>query len=296
MKFYFKSVLFIVTLLIVKTVFPCQGPCSLSLDTTIHESTVAMAKMNELENPQMILWYAGESSLVEEGATFYKNEILSHLNRPGKFHLYDLASWEGLRKKKAKITTETKMSQRINTLKLSHIVAIHSADFLKDLATENNPEVIAYYNDIIFKDPLLFTNSIDRKINGILVQDKMPVSALKAIHGMDTAQTYSALQYLEGIYLVKRIVQASQGEENNIVFLLPNDEYKYYVTPNLSRDMNAVLSNSGILNKKINIFFKSFQFGKSIKDRPYIMKGKKVNEKTIDDFLPAFKTMEDFAK
>lgn len=222
---------------------------------------------------------------MEEGAKFYRDEIFNHYSS-GKFHLYDLAAWEGLRKFKSKITAENKITPEINRLALKKYSAIASAAFLDDLAEEKNPKVISYYNNVILKNPALMVHSATRRKNNVLIKEKLPGESVKEIHDLDTASAYSALQYLEGIYLIKKIIQDRHGKDTNIVFLLPNDEYKYYTTPELEKDVNTILGFTMSHIPEVRVLFKSFKFGDDIHLRPYIMKGAKVTTETIKNYLP----------
>lgn len=255
-----------------------------TVNEEIHTPEMAMNSVNALENPHVVLWYSGESGLTAEGAQFYNTEILSRLTTPGKFLLYDLAAWESLRKKKVATDVKSRTAQTIERSAHDRITPIHSADFFSYLKKEDRAPVIQHINQVILKKHELYTNSESRKTNGILIKEKLPHATLSAIQDLDTAHAYSALQYLEGLFLINQII-SSAPSASNVVFLLPNDEYKYYTAPDLAQDIKTVLQTDS-LQHSVNVQFMCFKFGSSISERPYILRGKKVTTQNVLDFIP----------
>lgn len=112
--------------------------------------------------------------------------------------------------------------------------------------------------------------------NGFKIQDafnsKCP--ALEPIHKLDCTHSYSALQYIEGLYLVEKLVQEAVNagtREVNLIFALPDDEWKYYFDNSNSflQDVKNLLGSKlgdKIADKKINIEFCTFTYGDK---RPY---------------------------
>lgn len=236
----------------------------------------------------VINWYIGESGITEEGARFYKKNIFEPIlndNSDVKFHLYDLTAWQALRNKKCSFDTQSKIVGAIAALRNANFKGVPSSDFFKDLASRKDIETLNAYHDIL-NNQELHKPSLSRKPNGITVGQVLPYEVLKPIHHMDTAHAYSALQYLEGIYLVKNALVNHKAK--NVTLLLPNDEYKYYVTPRFINDVFNTLYTTGTLND-VRINVKGFAFGNKTTDRPYILRDKKIAPTQIKDYLPCEK-------
>lgn len=102
---------------------------------------------------------------------------------------------------------------------------------------------------------------------------------LEELGNQDTALAYSALQYIEGLYLVSRIVQSQRNP--NIVFILPNDEHKYYVAENggFETDLRQVLiaqEGLDVSRRRITVSVQTFTYMDAQNARPYIGSGPKI--------------------
>ena len=263
---------------------------NVTIDETIYSTDEICEKIQlEKANPQMIAWYVGESGITKNGAQFYQDSIFNkfkNIHTPHKFHLYDLVAWQGLRTKQASIAAKSKMAQHIDSLQHSNYSSIYSADFLKDIMEEEDENVIKHIQEIILKNPHLYIHSTGRRETGIKLKDVLPARSLEPIHDLDTAHTYAALQYLEGIYLTKKLALSSPEEcEQNIIFFLPNDEYKYYVSEQIENDMNILLNGKIPSDKTINATFNCFKYGNSIHERPYILRDKKATKQDLSDLF-----------
>ena len=98
--------------------------------------------------------------------------------------------------------------------------------------------------------------------------------AYNGLLDLDHTQIFPLLQYLEGIYYAYCIVEdcATRGDNAcNIVFLLPNKEFTYYVTPeehhyfetfrnNLTVILNRMQPNLGAM--QVTLFFQPFAYRK----------------------------------
>lgn len=262
-----------------------EAVIKVSIDETIYSPEEISDKIvKEKNNPQMIAWYIGESGITKGGAQFYQDEIFNRfksVKTPHKFHLYDLVAWQGLRNKTSSIASKSKMAEHIDSLNNPHFSSIHSADFLKDIMQEDNESVITYTRDTILRNPHLFIHSAERKETGIKLKEVLPAKSLEPIHHLDTAHTYAALQYLEGIFLTKQIALKDAGNKHNIIFFLPNDEYKYYVSEQIEADMNALVKDKIPADSHIDATFNCFKFGRSIAERPYILHDKKATKQDL---------------
>jgi hypothetical protein len=104
-------------------------------------------------------------------------------------------------------------------------------------------------------------------------------AVLEELYEKSASKCYSALQYLEGIYLVQTLIrkvleQKSETKEINLVFALPNDEHLYYWNEQgqFAKDVETILEEelgAELKNKRVNVMFYAFQFGKNSSNRPY---------------------------
>jgi hypothetical protein len=262
----------------------------INIDETIYSTEEICNKVQlERRNPQMIAWYVGESGITKNGAQFYQDSIFNKfksVQSPHKFYLYDLVAWQGLRNKTCSVQAKSKIAEHINTLNNPHYCSIHSSDFLQDIMNETDEATIKYIQDHILRNPHLYIHSVDRRITGIKLKEVLPARALEPIHDLDTAHTYSALQYLEGIFLTKKVANLTPEErEQDIVFFLPNDEYKYYVSEQMEGDLNNLLKGKIPADKLINATFYCFKFGSSIQERPYILRDKKATKQDVNNLF-----------
>lgn len=266
------------------------GMVEVNIDETLYLPHDICEKIkSEKINPQIVAWYIGESGITKSGASFYKENIFDKfktVEQPHKFHLYDLVAWQGLRNRQSSTMSKSKIAEHINKLQLSNHKSVHSSDFLQDIMSEEDENVIRHTRENILRNPQLYINSSGRRETGIKLREVLPARSLEPIHDLDTAHTYAALQYLEGIFLTKQIgLSQSEEKHQNVVFLLPNDEFKYYVSDQIEADMNILITNKIPADKRINVTFNSFRFGDSIQDRPYILRDKKLTKKDLDDLF-----------
>lgn len=244
---------------------------------------------NDIPDPQIILWYSGESGLKERGATFYKNIFNSFLNKEMyHFHLYDLEAWKALRNSKASVVKKGAYTTSINKASLAHFSAIGSHKFFKYIKDANSDNLKNYVNTSILDNKFIFSSSIDRVKSNLSLKQALRSddSLMSSLNELDTALAYSPLQYLEGLFLVNHIVKKSlelNKSSVNIVFLLPNDEAKYYKDDLvlLNQNIDKVLELDeergylpGLNDCKITISFMFFEYGNSLSERPYISREK----------------------
>ncbi len=124
--------------------------------------------------------------------------------------------------------------------------------------------------DIGYKPSLL--NRSLKKLNGkTMLQD-------------DVGKIYRILQYLEGIYYAKKIIEDTAEKKDkkcSIVFMLPNKEFTYYTVPqekslfeNFKKSIEVAIQP--IISKMdIHIRFQPFAYGEApdFSDMPYKCKG-----------------------
>lgn len=237
----------------------------------------------DLSNPQIVTWFM-KQGLKKEWLTFCRDNLLKPCRESTSpaFVFYNLCNWGNLRNTKVDKTTAkgSKIIKRLDRLNCRDIRCLDSALFFQYLKRCNTPAVVEYTNSVIWKREFIWKKSERMPSSGISLERSLGRAVmLDSVKERDVSKAYSALQYMEGIFLVIEMIrQCPQDEEIDLVFLLPNDEVSYYVDGSASfqKDVEEMLLRSGVGNKKITITFLPFQWGKNIKERPYLCKSTSV--------------------
>lgn len=233
-------------------------------------------------NPHVYLWYIGSMGFRTGASDFYKGMLTFFVEKKIACRLYDLTAWGAFADSKLSITNSNSNVERINRFALEKIMAIKSCDFfswlvgLRDGPLADYVKLKVLKRDVIF-EPSKLKEDVSIKL-GSIFKENCP--ALSEKFEDDAAKAYSAVQYIEGFYLIEQVVQTCLDQkEINVVFALPNDESKYYGkgTDSFAEDLQAFLKakfGDRLASKNINIYFYSFNFRESpesdnINDRPY---------------------------
>lgn len=241
-----------------------------------------------IDKPSVIFWYMLKD-LYSKGASYYKKDLAKIQPVAGQCYLYDLTAWAATKSKTYSITDCNANADRINKLAIPKIVCEKSSGFFAWLQTCKGAE-LEYIRKVILQRQFIFKLSATVPTKGITVaelfQNKCPV--LESIYKMDAENAYSALQYLEGIYLIRTIIgqepASSPAKVSNVVFALFNNESEYYRDNegSFAKDLSAMLDisfGSSLAGRKINIAFYNVNYGtrdgkgvakEAIWCRPYI--------------------------
>lgn len=258
----------------------------LQVNVIFKEKLTRSALINEIakvDQPQVVLWYMGAYGLREQAANYYRKDLkkILDLRNQSTCILYDLTAWGAFKSDKVKIDDFNPNVSRINEIakiEQLRIQCFKSSDFFNWLKTENNAKIYAYFKEIVLKREFIFQkseqfNEVNIKI-GQVFENACPI--LTNEYERDCSKSYSALQYIEGCYLVNRILEESlsnPSDEVNLVFALPNNEADYYQDPlnSFAQDVTTLLQEKlgNQFQKKVNIMFYTFQFGKDPSNRPY---------------------------
>jgi hypothetical protein len=228
-------------------------------------------------------WYEGKEGVPLSGAKFMKEAIFKPLckqKKEVKLFLYALNSWDF--SKSALQKGETSLGGAINRINVSKVESIYSSSFFA-FATkvEKRPKLYSFLNKELPGKQWLFDLSKGKKSSGKTVRqffENRP-SFFDSLCEMDCSLAYSAMQYVEGYYLVHRSIKRGLSLEKKkieIALVLPNDEGKYY--RDFPEDVKtwAALEFGELLSKiEIQITFQFFSFGKSLSARPYYDSNKK---------------------
>jgi hypothetical protein len=246
-----------------------------------------------MTSPQVVLWYIGTYGLKVQGVRFYQKGVLGpiwSLQKETRFWLVDLTAWGALRERGVKTHQFSSLVERIETWG-GPLKCLKASDMFKRME-KLDPSEIDYFKKALRKEFVHLASEKSPKVNipvGELFEGKCPVVEEWSSH--DAGKFYSALQYLEGCLIIEEIVRTCLGKEKiEIIFVLPNDELKYYrdETDAFQRDVSFLLEHRfGSRLKDVKVTFYSFTYGEEISHRPYNAPGKvfKKNELSCDDIL-----------
>lgn len=226
-------------------------------------------------------WYAGPDGLPEEGASFMTDRILRPLiekKSDVELCLYSLEEWS-FRRCVADMEAETELTRKIALINNRAIQALSSGRFFQFCKEARENEDLSLGID--FKSPEkkgLMDISSKFAPSGKSVEQlfgRSP-SLLDSIRELDVVNAYSAMQYLEGYYLVRRLVLKAIGEKMKTVqavFVLPNDEGKYY--KGFKDDLEVWLKRDlgeSVETLDVRVSFLFFKYRKGSSTRPYLTK------------------------
>ncbi len=244
--------------------------------------------------PEVIFWYIGANGFRQPGVAYYREDfqMIANLGNESRCSLYDLSAWGGLRKKQVSLDSVNPNVTRINDFGIKWIRAFPSSEFFSWLKTPQTAEIGQYLKETVFKRQWIFDRSKEVEtvnINiGEVFEENCPL--LEPFYKNDCAKMYSALQYIEGLYLIDKVVDealASGRTEIDLIIALPNNEWQYYLDDNQSfeEDIRAILRMKKIETLQLNIEFCFFKYGKKTSFRPYNSIGAIVQEIKKEDIL-----------
>lgn len=238
-----------------------------------------IAKIN---NPQVIFWYIGAYGLREDGVKYYRKDLTKLLGSSATCQLYDLTAWAPFSSKESdnSIQSFNQNADLINQFAIPQIQCIKSCDFFNWLIRSKEIEKkelqkILQKRSFIYRASESYTDN-QRTIGEIF---KWQCPPLADLYEQKSSKCYSAIQYMEGIYLVKSLTKKAlekdpDSKEINLVFALPNDEDRYYRDQDNSfaEDIKALLQEdfgNQLKNKKVNVTFLTFGYTNQPSSRPY---------------------------
>lgn len=207
----------------------------------------------------VIIWYNGSRGLKAKGVNFYKDFITKMLSREkGHLWLYDLSAWAAFSNPKANIRTVGSNMRLIEQMNIKGLSVLKSASIIGQTHDE--------YLETLAKDKRLFSESDHYKESGIKIGDIFGKDIFKSLSECDSSRCYSFFQYIEGLLIVDHLVK---NGANDIVFVLPNDESKYYHEDSFSSNLEEFLLSQDIDVTDINVRFLLFKYGTDMHQRPY---------------------------
>lgn len=229
-------------------------------------------------------WFEGPQGLPVNGAAFLRDRIykpLASINRDATLILYSLKGWDFNNPKGASST----LASAINRMNQVAIRSLTASEFFN--YADENGIIQTHLGNEIEKKKWLFELSETHKEKGKKAGDLFKGALFSRLKDLDIARCYAFLQYVECYFLIQRSIRLSKSEIT-IVFLLPNDEAKYYRDyPEEIEKLLKLDFGDNIQKISIRIEFLFFRFGDSIAARPYIDKSRRP-EKLKPEDVPAF--------
>lgn len=269
----------------------CQVDVSFRQHLTIAQIIDEILK---LSNPQIVLWYIGCYGLKEKGALFYRDSLINPLlqqNPMTTFWLMDLTAWNAFKTKGCSIHKRSHCLDVIEKLQSDHVRCISSATIFEKLFNISDQELINYFRcalqkSFTSKKSQLFPN-LDIKMKEIFENCLF----IEPWNEYDVSKCYSIFQYMEGCLLIDEIFEKTilekKQNEHQIIFVLPNDEFKYYQDDESSfkNDVEFLLlrrlETFKLPIQQVSIQFLSFEYGQMSEHRPYNAPGKIVKKKEL---------------
>lgn len=236
--------------------------------------------LSSIKGPlDVYFWYEGTRSLPKLGAQFMTEQLfkpLYKLKQDIKLCLYSLKAWN-FSKVVSKMPFKTPLGEAISSINSKALECIYSFSFFQFCAQPiKQKRLYTFLSEELPKKEWLVKLSSTQQKKGITVGAffNNQSSLFDCIAGLKLSCAYSAMQYVEAYYLVQESVKkglANGQKRIEIVFVLPNDESKYYV--DLAKDIESMLEldfGKALLGIEVNITFHFFQYGNSESARPYI--------------------------
>lgn len=229
---------------------------------------------------QVITWFCGRKGVRADWLNFFKAELLEPLRSTqnlDRFLLWDLSAWEKL---KGALPTQDKVIQALQDLCARDLEVLNGETYFEFL--KKGGDNADYVREHVLTRPFIWENSEKtQSAFGRVVKEALPSSMLSSeVVEKDVAFAYSGLQYLEGLFLVQEALKR-RAQSNTVVFLLPNDELKYYDDGQGSFQKDL----EGFLGKAVNVHFIPFRFGEDLSCRPYLSNGPKVKPEEVRTLL-----------
>lgn len=255
----------------------------------------AVKEINELSNPQIIVWYIGCNGLRKAGSDYYKDNLLNPVlrqNFSSTFWLVDLTSWNAFKNPLGSIQKSNSCCDTIEQFSDKRIKCIRTSKIFKKIQEIKDRDFIDYFRKALRREFICeasknFPNT-NITIKEIFSND-CPIMTDWFDH--DANKCYSIFQYLEGCLLIEEIfnhfVANDSTSDLEITFALPNDELKYYRDDlgSFQTDIEFIIGKRcnelGIKTLSLRIRFLAFQYGNRLQDRPYNQPGKVLKRNTF---------------
>jgi len=226
-------------------------------------------EIGRLEHPQIVVWYIGAYGLRKAGVDFYREKLIRPVlekKADATFWLVDLTAWGAFRDRHCSVYKESCCCVVIDRFSDPRVRCIRSAKLFKKM---QKMEDVEYFKKVLGRD---FIHKPSRGFpkRGFCVREifKDDCPVMEDWYDQDTGAAYSVFQYLEGCLMVDEILEQTKRDAQ-IVFVLPNDELKYY-----RDELGSFQKDVEFLCGNVRIKFLAFKYGTEKKQRPYNAPGK----------------------
>lgn len=268
-------------------------------------------------NPEIVLWFTDHfGQISRKNILWYRQNILEPLaSSQSTFWFVDLAAWRFLSVKETELLKCTDFQIFLKKQNQGNYANLAKCSLVTDKAAVLRiPNDLSSYAVLRSKDFFIWLSKLPFSIDDIdplmvdlLIRkdlrsgsahfslrqlgyqpqflDTWSKSLQQNLLDADNTQIFPLLQYLEGIYYALKIVDhcSKRGDEKcNIIFLLPNKEFTYYMVPGEESPFKTfgrtiasfILKKNSIQQvSKIKISFYPFSYGKEFYDQPYEEQG-----------------------
>jgi hypothetical protein len=282
---------------LIKDIFPISVNVSLTglQNVPIRKLPAVIA---EIENPQVIIWYSGEDGLTERSRCFYQDNflnLLAYIMQERQYHVYFYycRAWKGLKDRNVSLVAPIE-SFAFPSLCVPYTV-IQASDFFTFLLfdREDVREERMFLNETLINEKFIWDISFNSLLNGIIFNVLLPHDSVlggSRVLFQDSARAYSALRYIEGLWLIREIIMRTfelstlsilySTNPINIVCVLPSSgeipEYMYYCPNGNVKHFRSDVSDFLLLNsliklgnQTVNIYFWGFEYMCGRCTRPY---------------------------
>lgn len=246
-----------------------------------------------------VFWFIGTRDLTQGSLDLLysskRKRVGKLLEKGCEVYLADLIAWKAFKEKIDPVSCKSRFEPLICSLRKEGVAYLGSNYFFQKLFAIDNSEIIAWINEICKREALYLASQEEcdngRKLLD-LVDDKAIPPVLQAIQWLDKplSQLYSLFQYIEIFFYIEDIVidqltraslpSVDQRLSLNIQFVLPSDEYRYYLNdPNnidlsntqFEEDLKIFLKFRGLDTniKLLEVSIECFFFYENKKARPY---------------------------
>lgn len=263
------------------------------LDAPLSKEQI-VSYISNLSNPHVVVWYIGCNGLRSAGVQFYQDFLISPIlmnHSEVTFWLVDLTAWGAFKKQQCSVLNYNSACEVIENMCHRQVKCIRSADIFDRMQKMAETDLVEYFHRALSKS-FISSQSKPFQDSNILTGDIFSWHCPVASHwyNHDSSKTYSVFQYLEGCLIVEKILAQNLLNNNfdvQVIFVLPNDEIKYYMDSQNSfqEDVKFLVSKQcevlGINNVRLQVSFLPFTYGLILQDRPYNAPGKVLKSRDL---------------
>ncbi len=236
-----------------------------------------------------IYWYVGTHGLKQGAIDFYKDALTQNIKVGAMPVLVDLSAWSAFSGAANQTRALARYHESAISLEGEQLGALRCCDYfarLRNIKCED--PVFPLLAEITLRESLRLASDSFKASGmtiGTLFNRECP--AIEAIYELDSAKSYSVLQYIEILFLIEMALEKRNGMVKTIKFILPNDESKYY-NDALIEDLTRFLKARNRQVDNLTIEVNCFIFGNDISHRPYNIPSKTLPAKkqlTLSDVV-----------